>query len=268
MNTLDSEPNQSKTPQTGENSPLSPAPSFTGSGLSRFVRGLAIVLGSSLFAFALGLKLGSRTPLGENPIAILFGLLLLIVQCLLLLRVCKRLMNRNPFIYLSILIMIEPLKLFCFYDGGREYAGGQVRSMMTQERANLRNLAIALESYAIDWHSYPAQLQQLTAVKDLILVKGRVIETDPYLDSLFRPVFGDSLYPEYATYTPSGAPYSTFWLLWSPGPSGQYSITPGPQLQTELSIMASGKPPGPWLLERLYDPTNGSGQGDIARWKQ
>ncbi len=116
-----------------------------------------------------------------------------------------------------------------------------------QVRASLRSLAVALESYYIDYNRYPDQLEQLT---------------DPiaYITSVPKDPFG----PEGDNALRYKVDPQKKWILQSRGPDGDFDL----DLQLFLDSDLRGEfleAPNPGA-EHIYDPKNGTdSSGDIMR---
>ena len=165
-----------------------------------------------------------------------------------------------------------------------------------QVRGDLRSMATALESYCVDYGSYPTTtpLRYHTTDPELLKTMGgwELATTHPgdgvqlaglttpvgYLTGLFMdPLTAPKHLRFYAnekfntiTYDGDGtAPFAYYptdkgWLLWSPGLDEDYDITDASKVYDDATTA-----PTPALINLTYDPTNGTGSsGDIFRFKR
>ena len=147
----------------------------------------------------------------------------------------------------------------------------QVRSKVSRTRSDLRSMAVAIESYYIDYNSYPAHtvtasessMQMASSAKPSFrLTNGsqRASLTTPvaYLTSYFPDAFAPVKGETFCYYAAGGG-----WIAWSPGPDLQYDI------RAERDYNPASSTPTDQLLWVTFDPTNGTvSPGDIWRVKQ
>jgi len=147
-----------------------------------------------------------------------------------------------------------------------------VRSFSSRVKVDLRSLATALESYALDNGSYPAEhiVADFPAGRRPINLDANSVKTQ----STIEPGRGESLF---GLTTPisymtslfedpySSRPYiyhtdGKGWILISAGPDRRYDIDP------IADYDSSAHQPSPHLLQKTYDPTNGTdSRGDVYR---
>ncbi len=158
----------------------------------------------------------------------------------------------------------------------------QTRSKVARSQADLRTLAVALESYFVDTNAYPAW-----EVNPELNAHGPFIDESPVLAS--QPTFrmrepqskvmtlttpiaylpqlpADPFAPaDGATYSYYADHESSGWIVWSPGPGGEYELT----VENIAQIYRpAARVPSRELIELTYDPTNGTiSAGDIWRVK-
>jgi len=152
---------------------------------------------------------------------------------------------------------------------------GQSRSKISRARADMRSMATALESYYVDNNSYAAWaagdlgvnafLPQNSPARNAPTFRkytpgGSMTLTTPiaYLTQCLMDPFaqGQVAYSYYST--------KNGWILISPGPDLDYDIIPQQEYQDNFNM---GTIP-PLLLDKTYDPTNGTiSNGDIYRIK-
>lgn len=158
----------------------------------------------------------------------------------------------------------------------------RIRRGFSQHRGDMRSIATAIESYFVDHNLYPAQvpLANFTKQRGKLARMGgaNLCAMDPgrpgRCDGLTTPVgyiIGTVLQDFMAANAGLDVPYAYYadahgWILFSPGPDGDYDIT-DPSKVYDSSIpqpspLLSG---GPWT----YDPTNGTlSSGDVYRVHQ
>lgn len=168
--------------------------------------------------------------------------------------------------------------------GSEEEIIGRVKRV----QADMRAFGTAVESYFVDNNCYPAMTRDasLSVNSDLAKDAPEVFRgiagfrrkggandklftlTTPiaYITCLMEDPFAPLPGQVYAYATPmdqAGKPGKPpGWIIWSPGPDGVYDLT-GSLGEYDLSKPA----PSPELLEKTYDPTNGSvSRGDIWRF--
>lgn len=119
-----------------------------------------------------------------------------------------------------------------------------IRSKVSRSRADMRSLAVALESYYVDYNVYPAKYSQVTTP----VAYMTMIPADP-----FAPTPGD---PHKFASKGEG------WIIWGCGPDQVFQITPEDYDDASTS-------PTDRLYQLSYDPTNGMvSYGDIWRIRQ
>ena len=151
----------------------------------------------------------------------------------------------------------------------------QSRSKVSRARSDMRSMATALESYYVDNNSYAAWaagdlgvnsfLPQNSPARNMPTFRryttgGPMTLTTPiaYITGYMKDPFaqGQGIYSYYST--------KNGWILISPGPDSDYDIIPQQEYQDNFSMGTI--PPG--LLDKTYDPTNGTiSNGDIYRNK-
>ncbi len=173
---------------------------------------------------------------------------------------------------------------------------------VSRAKSDMRSLATAIESYFVDYGVYPAssvlgsanhpETTTLPPNGDLPIPTFRLrLPGSSEFETLTTPI---SYITQYFTdpFAPSrGDTYAYWvwqyqdgpekgetpgWILWSPGPDRDYDITAAnvASLYSPFDILpGNGSPfylvPSNALLERTYDPTNGStSDGDVYRFKQ
>lgn len=148
------------------------------------------------------------------------------------------------------------------------------RPLQSRVQAEMRSIQVAIECYYVDHAAYPAwNTGRSSAHKDFVnnpvylLVPTFINRTEqrPEIHTLTTPVaYMSSLYTD--PYAPAkGAGYAywaggckTGWIVYSPGPDGNYEIVPWEDYQT------SSVRPSTSLIAKTYDPTNGAkSPGDL-----
>lgn len=193
------------------------------------------------------------------------------------------------------------LALFLFFamGGGRAFYGEILpRRYSTRIAAFLPALSSALDAYLADHDEFPASrpLGDFAPEPELMSGTGaaRLEGIDPgraggpaglttpvaYLETLpLDPFTGRRTHIPFLTMRRATWPLAyhraevldaetgvrTFgWMLWSPGPDGRYDI-----LDPEAFFDPSESDPRPELIEKTYDPTNGSfSRGDVFRTRR
>jgi hypothetical protein len=144
---------------------------------------------------------------------------------------------------------------------------GWIRAKVTQDKASLRTIATALESYYMDWNFYPDRLETLPvkAVFDppVPWLGGRLVDhMGPYLPSVPRSSFGERQIPHYHTKR------NRTWILWTVGPAEEVNLVSDPAFEASFNAFISHGTITPWIIDHMYDPTNGTFSiGAIIRWK-
>lgn len=151
-----------------------------------------------------------------------------------------------------------------------------LRSKVSRDEVSLRTLAIALENYRIDDHYYPPDLKLLATVPDLQMRDGQLTERGTHIKEIPRPKFGNRSVPNYycSTHRWDGG-LAQWWVVWTPGPDGDYDLLIDESLDRELRQHLGNLAGGgleydfkPLFSGKTYDPTNGSySSGDIIRVK-
>jgi len=164
----------------------------------------------------------------------------------------------------------------------------QTRSKSSRARADMRSLAIGIESYATDNNAFPpgyktAPRDGLIALTTPIPYIGNAYPLDP-----FRPL---SFQPSKSSYTyelmnvnnkiiekgggafsvdpanPGDEPFKgTWWWLASRGPNNTFGLKPGePEYNLKQSFFEAENN-SEALINSIYDPTNGSqSSGNLYR---
>jgi len=159
----------------------------------------------------------------------------------------------------------------------------QTRAKVIRVKADMRTYATALESYYIDQKAYPpsrattqGNVNSGLAAQDPSL-NGQTtfsshVLTSPvaYLSALPSDPFArakGATFSYYSTHSADGR--NDGWILWSPGPDGQYDLT-GDKI-AQIGGLPFDQSTG-WpalLISNTFDPTNGTvSRGDIWRVKQ
>lgn len=156
----------------------------------------------------------------------------------------------------------------------------------SRARSDMRTLATALESYAVDHGAYPAWSVDpaVNAFAGLErpphyfrnIPTFRLNSDAPGLHTLTTPTAYVPMYPGDRFAPVKDAPFayraspdpagSPGWILWSPGPDGDYDIT----LDNVAALYnPAERVPSDALIGLSYDPTNGNpSDGDVFRVKQ
>lgn len=154
------------------------------------------------------------------------------------------------------------------------------RSQVARVQADMRTMAVAIESYYVDCSAYPAYSanaqnnffgEYVGNAPELAEVPTFRLKTPPELYILTTPMqylarmlsdpFAPAKGATYGYYAPPNG-----WIVWSPGPDGQYDIDSS---NVNRIYVPSGQVPSPELIELTFDPTNGTESGgDIYRFKQ
>ncbi|MDK2970688.1 MAG: Type secretion system protein [Candidatus Sumerlaeota bacterium] len=155
----------------------------------------------------------------------------------------------------------------------------QTRSKVARTRSDMRSMATAIETYRVDHNDYPAwsldpalnargsaEIPSLrTWPEGTSSYEGlHMTVTSPiaYITSLPEDIFADEkvTFGYYAIPGDKDSGSRPAWLLFSPGPDGDFDI--------KWEMLKPGGLPAnsPWLLPMTYDPTNGTvSDGDIWR---
>lgn len=134
-----------------------------------------------------------------------------------------------------------------------------------EDRNSLRSVAAALEAYFVDWSEYPHELSLLTRVHDFVLEGDTLVERGTYLIEIPHSAFGKRLLPRYCR-------RNYHWFAWMPGPDRDFDIAVNNDFVQAYDMFWKNKDwqgesiSSSWLIERLYDPTNGiRSSGDLLR---
>jgi type II secretory pathway pseudopilin PulG len=157
----------------------------------------------------------------------------------------------------------------------------QGRSKVSRTMSELRSMALGIESYYIDHGEYPAWAKGDAGANGFLpsdcsayhVPTFRVWATPDEIESFFTLTtpasYLSKLYSDPFTASENnGATYSYYkdyngWILISAGPDEVYDIDP------EVEYDSSIQQPSPGLIQKSYDPTNGTvSPGDIFRVKQ
>lgn len=154
------------------------------------------------------------------------------------------------------------------------------RSSVARSMADMRSMAVAIESYYVDCSAYPAYSAnvennffadyvgdapelgnvptfRLKNPPNLYILTSPISYMTSYIPDPFAPAKG-ATYGYYST--------ATGWIIWSPGPDKKYDINSS---NVNRIYQPEGQLPSPELIELTYDPTNGSvSPGDVYRYKQ
>lgn len=208
------------------------------------------------------------------------GAVIFVFQAVLLWLFCRRVSNRSAIKYFIAIVILIPIQLLSFFSGAELYAGAQVNSMKSRDYASLRSIADALEEYAIICWGYPPTLDILTTrhvFDPPFPLKGFkddpsaiISELGPYINELPCSAFGKNLYPHYFALKQSEqSVYRSYWIAWFPGPDKDYDIMECEELEEAIRhIFKKGfEEMPPWILNRTYDPSNGTFEGDVFRIK-
>ncbi len=181
-------------------------------------------------------------------------------------------------VWLILVIVLGCLLVFCglpllvlMVIAVPNFLEAQVRSKVSRTRADLRTMAVAIESYYVDNNAYPAHtvvasqssMQMATPAKPSFRLTNNdrlVSLTTPiaYLTSYFPDVFAPVKGEVFCYYAKDGG-----WIMWSPGPDLQYDIN------AERDYNPASTTPTDQLLWVTFDPTNGTvSSGDIWRVRQ
>ncbi|MFW6255454.1 MAG: hypothetical protein ACOC54_01435 [Candidatus Sumerlaeota bacterium] len=139
---------------------------------------------------------------------------------------------------------------FFFIEGGfpdiiSGYTDASERATISLVRSDLRSIATGLEAYKLDYNIYPPHQKALTTP---VAYLTSVLE-DPYSFS------GSGPYKYYRAGDES-------WILTSPGPDMVEDIDPVEDFEADVPQ------PSEIILQKSYDPTNGTDSGgDIWRVK-
>lgn len=163
---------------------------------------------------------------------------------------------------------------------GWDYSTGE-RSRVSRVQADMRTLAVAIESYYIDHSAYPAWAMGKNGVNSGIGPDNPAYRVPTFmarpegskLYTLTTPIsymptyFADPFIPYprkgFGTYAYwVGGKFNQGWIIYSPGPDHQYDIVP-------WEDYAPGQQMSDAWIDKTYDATNGSrSRGDIWKVKQ
>ena len=223
---------------------------------------LCLIVLSPVWAVRLGYANGLNHDAGDtgSPLALLL-LVLVPLQILLLKKTWgKRGDEALAFLFI-VMPVVQAVILLILFDTAWNVRFSEKRSMVSREKADMRSISNALESYHGAHGAFPPSLDRLTV--------SQPTGQTAYMGALPRSAFGDlaALYQAVAApnqEAPASQPCS--WMVWMPGPTGVYAIEPGPEVAEAIeNFERSGGQYTPWLADRLYDPTNGASGGDIVR---
>lgn len=184
-------------------------------------------------------------------------------------------------VWLSATILLIGIVLPPFIDSPE-------RSKTARVRGDQRTLTIALETYYLDHNVYPtASLERAqnafgSSLRDKKNALRKIptfrVSPDGKFATLTTPVsyvssyFADPFTPvkgaTFAYWNPADLPttHGTGYILWSPGPDGDYDVT----IDNVARIYDPTRAvPNPEMVGLTYDPSNGAkSNGDIYRYKQ
>lgn len=229
------------------------------------IAGIILVAGVSIAGFGVGFAYPrDRTEAGS--IVATTAPLALGVQICLLDYARRKWGSRRTLIVLLASLFLLPVQYFAFHDFGRSIKLAWTQHLVRRDPAVLRQIAVALETYYINWSTYPPDLRRLT-VKHVfdkpIFLKGGGSMTE----------FGPILEPEYL-HSSMGMGYRTRydcvpltnWIVWFPGADRDFDINQGEDLDHFLKERSQGRTAIELIRDSFYDPTNGIlSSGDIVR---
>ncbi|MCX7015769.1 MAG: hypothetical protein NTW86_24985 [Candidatus Sumerlaeota bacterium] len=141
-----------------------------------------------------------------------------------------------------------------------------------EDKASLRAIAQALEEYGVLFNVSPDTLEELKfhQVFDhpitmhewcgLFKEGGPLItEIGPILREVPLSAFPNHAYPRYWR-----GHFGIVWMVWYPGPDGKYDLDMTSHEKEAASWMGPLQQV-PWLVDSMYDPTNGSRSGDLIQ---
>lgn len=145
----------------------------------------------------------------------------------------------------------------------RGYYAGYIRSKVGQARGDMRIIAIALESYFIDWSTYPTPdyaAQGKPIIPQILTAPIDITSGKPYLYRIPNDRFsakGNQPYRYFSGWTETNG----FWIL----------ASNGPDKKIDLDVRTYNRADPTWLdkfgIPNQYDPTNGTiSSGDIWRY--
>jgi hypothetical protein len=153
----------------------------------------------------------------------------------------------------------------------------KIRKKVDKDRASLRTLAVALDAYCMNWSIYPDRLDLLTKkiVYDppVTWKGGKIVsQMGPFIDKIPGSAFDPDIIPRYfyldGNYKKFGG---SFWITWYPGPDGDFDLDMKDKTDDAISwyeiYRKTPEDIPEWILNNKYDPTNGTTNGDIIRWK-
>lgn len=165
---------------------------------------------------------------------------------------------------------------------------GSGRSMVARVKGDQRTLTIALETHAMDHNAYlPSSLERAqnafgSGLRDEknVLQKIPTFRVSPggqfatlttpfaYVSSYFTDPFSPVKGATFAYWNPADLPttHGTGYILWSPGPDGDYDITIDNVARVYTPHLMV---PNAEMIALTYDPSNGTeSNGDVYRYKQ
>ena len=145
-----------------------------------------------------------------------------------------------------------------------------LQSRISHDKALLRKLRVAIESYCIDWGRYPKDLKYLLNPINIYDKKLNRSVWRPYVKELPFSSFGKF---QGARYYVGESGYNHYFV-WMPGPDNDFDIVVNSKFIysyntiSEQVIKDDSIIPTLWLVERYFDPTNGiTSNGDLVYHK-
>ena len=185
----------------------------------------------------------------------------------------------SGFTLIELLIVVAIIAIFAAI-AVPNFLEAQVRSKVSRMQADLRSMAVAVESYVVDHNTYPDNFNAVTQLTTPIAYFSTSYINDPFSLSNLPPesrVYGflnfeaaplDVAMP---AWVPDAADRARLrevrWIVGGRGPDQQLCSQAAPDdiAYWEISLYCSRMLSG----EGVYDPTNGTiSYGDVARSRQ